>query len=249
MKVSIITAVFNNGHFIESCIQSVLHQTYEDIEYIIIDGGSTDGTVDVMKKYGDGISKWISEPDGGIYEALNKGLETSAGDIIGFLHSDDVYAHDRVVEKVVSEMAEHNVDSCYGNLTYVDKDNPERVVRYWSVSQYSPGLFKCGWMPPHPTFFVRREVYDKFGCFNTHFKIAADYELMLRFLEKHRISTRYIPEVLIKMRTGGISNKSLRNLLIKTTEDYRAWKINNLDRKFYTIPFKNLSKIPQFFKK
>jgi glycosyltransferase involved in cell wall biosynthesis len=249
MKVSVITSVFNNKSYIEDCIKCILNQTYKNIEYIIIDGGSTDGTIEIIRKYENKITKWISEPDNGIYDALNKGIRMATGDIIGFLHADDVYAHNKVIETVVSNMKKHNVDSCYGDLLYVDKNNTDKIIRYWKSQPYRDGLFKKGWMPPHPTFFVKKMIYDKYGSFNTDFKIAADYELMLRFLEKYKISTYYIPEVLIKMRIGGASNRSLKNLITKTTEDYRAWKVNNLKRSFYTIPFKNLSKIPQFFKR
>lgn len=249
MKVSIITAVLNNKELIEACMQSVLAQTYRNIEYIIIDGGSADGTLEVIKKHENKIAKWISEPDKGIYDALNKGIRLAQGEIIGFLHADDVYADDKAIEKVADIFTKYNVDSCYGDLLYVDKNNPEKIIRYWKSDPYKEGLFRKGWMPPHPTFFVKRKIYGKYGSFNADFKIAADYELMLRFLEKHKISAFYIPEVLIKMRIGGASNRSLRNLIIKTTEDYKAWKVNNLNKCFYTIPFKNLSKIPQFFRK
>ncbi len=264
MKVSIITAVFNGVDAIEDCIKSVLEQTYKQIEYIIIDGGSTDGTLETIKKQdltpfskggmggfsgSRGITKWVSEPDNGIYDALNKGIKMATGDIIGFLHADDFYANSKVIETVVINMGKHNVDSCYGDLLYVDKKNPDRIIRYWKSCPYRNGLFRRGWMPPHPTFFVKREIYDRYGYFNTGFKIAADYELMLRFLEKHKISSFYIPEVFIKMRIGGISNRSFRNIIIKTMEDYRAWKVNNLNGGIYTIFFKNLSKVPQFFKK
>lgn len=249
MKVSIITAVFNNKSCIEACMQSVLGQTYRNIEYIVIDGGSTDGTLELIKRYGDRISKWTSGPDNGIYYALNNGLGLATGDIIGFLHADDIYANDRVIEKVALELEKRKVDSCYGDLLYVGSDNPEKVIRYWRASPYRPGLFERGWMPPHPTFFVRKKVYEKYGCFNTEFTIAADYELMLRFLEKHRISTWYIPEVLIRMRTGGVSNRSIYNMLKKSREDYEAWKVNDLHGGAVTILLKNLSKIPQFFKK
>lgn len=239
--------MFNNKELIEDCINSVLNQTHRNIEYIIIDGGSTDGTVEIIKKYENKISKWLSETDKGIYDALNKGIKMATGDIIGFLHADDVYANNKVIETVAHEMKSHNVDSCYGDLLYVDKNNTDKIIRYWKSKSYRDGLFRKGWMSPHPTFFVKKKIYDKYGYFNTEFRIASDYELMLRFLEKHRISTYYIPEVLIKMRIGGTSNRSLKNLITKTTEDYRAWKVNNLKRSFYTIPFKNLSKIPQFF--
>jgi len=187
--------------------------------------------------------------------------------VIGFLHADDIYANASVIGKIAAAMGQSNADSCYGDLEYVrdrgprsevmgsgqgllrntDYDSLFTVVRYWKSRPYENGLFERGWMPPHPTFFVRRKVYETFGLFDTSFKIAADYELMLRFLYKHGISTQYIPEVLIKMRTGGASNRSLKNIVIKTAEDYKAWRVNHLQNKFYTIPFKNLSKIPQFF--
>ncbi len=249
MRVTIITAVINNKIYIEDCIKSLLNQTHRNIEYIIIDGGSADGTIEIIKKYENKVTKWISEPDKGIYDALNKGIRLAQGEIIGFLHADDVYASDKVIEKVADIFTKYNVDSCYGDLFYVDKNNPEKIIRYWKSNPYKEGLFRKGWMPPHPTFFVKRKIYEKYGSFNTDFKIAADYELMLRFLGKYKISTYYIPEVLIKMRIGGASNRSLRNLIIKTTEDYRAWKVNSLNKSLYTIPLKNLSKIPQFFKR
>ena len=247
MKISIITAVFNGADAIEDCIESIASQTHKDIEHIIIDGGSTDGTLDVIQRYKDKIARVISEPDRGIYDALNKGIRLATGDIIGFLHADDVYAHDKVIETAVSQMTRYNVDSCYGDLLYVDKNNTDKIIRYWKSRPYEKGLFKRGWMPPHPTFFVKKEIYDKYGYFNSGFKIAADYELMLRFLEKHKISTHYIPEVLIKMRLGGVSNRSFKNMLIKSSEDYKAWKVNNLNMGFHTILLKNISKIPQFF--
>ncbi len=216
MKVSIITVVYNGKNTIEDCLKSIYSQTYPAIEHIVVDGGSTDGTLDIIKRNKKSISKWISEPDKGIYDALNKGIKMAAGDIIGFLHADDVYAHDKVIETVVSNMKKYNVDSCYGDLLYVDKNNTNKIIRYWKSQPYRNGLFRKGWMPPHPTFFVKKEVYEKYGYFNTNFKIASDYELMLRFLHKYKISTCYIPEVLIKMRLGGASNRSLKNLIINT---------------------------------
>jgi glycosyltransferase len=249
MKVSIITAVFNSKPHIETCMRSVLSQTYRNIEYIIIDGGSTDGTIEIIKKYGNKVTKWISEPDNGIYDAMNKGIRKASGDVIGILNADDIYANDKVIEKVADMFIQNEVDSCYGDLLYVDKNNTDKIIRYWKSQPYRDVLFKRGWMPPHPTFFVKKEVYEKYGYFNADFKIASDYELMLRFLEKHKISTFYIPEVLIKMRLGGMSNRSLKNLFIKSSEDYRAWKVNDLKGGFYTILLKNISKIPQFFKR
>ena len=246
MNLSIITAVRNGAETLRGCIESVQKQTIP-VEHIIIDGASTDGTFDVIAQYRSSIAKVISEPDKGIYYALNKGLRLASGDVIGLLHGDDLYAHARVLESVVKPFEEQNVDSCYGDLLYVDKNDTDKIIRYWKASEYHHGKFKYGWMPPHPTFFVRREIYEKYGYFNTDFRIAADYELMLRFLEKHKISTHYIPEVLIKMRLGGASNRSLKNMWIKSSEDYKAWKVNNLNGGLYTILLKNFSKIPQFF--
>ena len=244
MKVSVITAVFNGAKTIQDCIKSVSGQIYPNIEHIIIDGGSTDGTLEVIKRYTEKRVNIVSEPDKGIYDALNKGIRQASGEVIGLLYSDDFYAHDRVIEKVADIFMKYNIDSCYGDLQYVDKNNPDKVIRYWKSSQYRHGKFKYGWMPPHSTFFVKKEIYNKYGYFNTNFKIAADYELMLRFLEKHKISTYYTPEVFIKMRIGGTSNRNIKNLIIKSNEDYRAWKVNNLNGGFYTILLKNLCKIP-----
>lgn len=248
VKVSIITAVKDRGDNIEHCLQSVCIQTYKDIEHIVIDGGSTDGTLEILQKYKDRIATLISEPDNGIYDALNKGIDRATGDVIGLMHADDFYEDSTVVNKVVSRMQESGADSCYGDLQYVSKNDPEKIIRHWRSSPYTEGLFYRGWMPPHPTFFVRRDVYMKYGKFNTSFKIAADYELMLRFLEKNKISTLYIPEVLINMRAGGISNRSVGNIVRKTTEDYRAWKENGLQGNCRAIILKNILKIPQFFK-
>jgi len=172
----------------------------------------------------------------------------ATGDVIGFLHADDMYADNRVIEKVASVMSKGNVDSCYGDLLYVDKDNIDGTIRYWRSREFSPDLLRKGWMPPHPTFFVKRTLYEQYGLFDTSFKIAADYELMMRFLSRHKISTCYIPEVLIKMRVGGASNRSIPNLIRKSSEDYRAMKMHDLGG-LPTLFRKNLSKIPQFFNK
>jgi len=252
MKVSVITAVLNNRDTLKDSMESVTAQSYGNVEQIIIDGGSTDGSLAIIKEYAHKNVKVVSERDQGVYDALNKGIRLSTGDIIGFLHGDDFYAHDKVLERVVAVFKDRNVDSCYGDLQYVDKSDRNRVIRNWNSADYWPGKFKYGWMPPHPTFFVKRTIYLEYGEFNTDFRIAADYELMLRFLELYRISTYYIPDVLVKMRFGGMSNKSLRNILIKSSEDYKAWKVNDLNGGLWPICFtiflKNVSKIPQFLK-
>jgi glycosyltransferase len=246
LKISIITAVLNGSNTIGDTLESILNQLYKNVEHVIIDGGSTDETLEILKRYKNRRTKIISEPDGGVYDALNKGVQLSSGDIVGILNGDDFYAHDQVLNRVADVFEKKKVDSCYGDLQYVDRDNTSKMIRYWKSSRYRPGKFSYGWMPPHPTFFVRKEIYEKFGTFNTNLKIAADYELMLRFLERFKISTHYIPEVLIKMRVGGMSNRNLRNMFIKSCEDYKAWKVNDLKSRFYTIPLKNFLKIPQF---
>lgn len=246
MKVSIITVVFNSKNTIEHTIESVLSQNYKNIEYIIIDGGSTDGTVDIIKKYENRLAYWVSEPDDGLYDAMNKGIKAATGDIVGILNSDDIYADGSVIEETVNIISKEKVDTCYGDLVYVDKDNTKNVIRYWNSGNFLRDRFKRGWMPPHPTFFVRREIYQKYGLFNTNFPIAADYELMLRFLYKSGCSTAYIPKVLVKMRTGGNSSPSLANTIKANIECYRAWKVNGLNPNPVIFIIKPLSKIAQY---
>lgn len=248
MKISIITSVYNNQETIAEAIASVLSQTYPDIEYIIIDGGSTDGTVGVVKPYQDRLATFISEPDKGIYDGLNKGIKLATGDIIGFLHSDDLYEDNQVIGKVAQAFMDYGVDSVYGDLTYVDKNDPTRIIRYWQSGGFSLNKLRHGWMPPHPTFFVKRDVYERYGLFDTRFKIAADYDLILRFLGKQQISTHYIPSILIKMRVGGASNKNWKNILRKSTEDLQAMKNNGIGG-IFSLVIKNLSKLQQFFRK
>lgn len=248
-KVSIITVSYNSAKTIEDAIKSVLSQTYPDIEYIIVDGGSTDGTLEIIGKYRDEISKFVSEPDKGIYDAMNKGIKLAAGEIVGILNSDDFYADENAVKKVVKTMEKEKADVCWGDLVYVLKIDFNKVVRFWKSSEYETGKFKIGWHPPHPTFFVKKHVYDKYGLFNLNLKIAADYELMLRFLEKYRVKSCYIPEILVKMRTGGESNKGIINVVKANFESYRAWRINGLKGGFFAVFLKPLSKIIQYFKK
>lgn len=249
MEVSIITAVLNGADTIQDCIKSVSGQSYTNIEHIIIDGGSTDGTLEVLKKYEDNIAKIISESDNGIYDAINKGIRRATGEVIGILHSDDFYADSYVIEGVVRQLKEKKTDSCYGDLVYVDKNNTNKVIRYWKSSQYKHGSFKYGWHPPHPTFFVRKEIYDKYGGFDTNFEVSADFELMLRFLEKYKITTMYLPEPLIKMRIGGESNKSIKNIIKGNINCYRAFKKNNLEVPIFYPFYRLIPKAKQFFSK
>ncbi len=248
LKISIITSVYNNKETIAEAIESVLSQTYGNIEYIVVDGASTDGTVEIIEQYADKITTFVSEPDKGIYDGLNKGVALATGDVVGFLHSDDLFEDEQVAEKIAKAFGESGAESIYGDLTYVTKNDTSKVVRYWKSGQFSHGKLRRGWMPPHPTFYVKREVYGKYGSFDTSFRIAADYDTVLRFLGKEHISTHYIPEVLVKMRVGGASNKSLKNLIQKSREDLKAMKNNGVGH-LGSLFVKNASKLPQFFKK
>ncbi len=248
MKVSIITVCFNSEKTIENSIQSVLNQTYSNIEYIIIDGGSTDHTIDIIHKYTSHISKFISEPDKGIYDAMNKGLKLATGDIVAILNSDDFYIDISIIDSVVSYFKSNSTDSVYGDIIYVNKENVKKTVRYWKSKKFKLGSFQFGWHPPHPTFFVKNEVYKKYGYFNLEFQLAADFELMLRFIEKYKIATAYIPKAFVKMRTGGASNKSLKNIFNQNVECYRAFKINELKVSILYPIFRLAPKLLQFFK-
>lgn len=249
MKVSIITVSLNNAEYIETCIQSVINQDYENIEYIVIDGDSTDGTLDTLGKYGSRISRLVSEPDNGMYDALNKGLCLASGEIVGLLHADDIFAHANVLSKVATILRDPQVDACYGDLLYVSRNDSNQIVRYWKSGPYNPRRFYRGWMPPHPAFFVKRSICEKYGMFNLALGSAADYELMLRFLLKNSITCTYIPEVLVKMRTGGQSNASLRNRIRAHRMDRHAWQVNGLRPYPWTLLCKPLSKIVQYFGK
>ena len=249
MKVSIITAVLNARETIRETVESILEQAFESIEYIIVDGGSTDGTLEVIEECRDARTQIMSEPDQGVYDALNKGIQRSSGDIIGILQAGDLYAHSRVLNKVVEVFENLKEDSCSGDLQYVDQHDPNKVIRYWKSSTYKDGKFRWGWMPPHPTFFAKRAIYEKYKYFNTKFQISGDYELMLRYLAVHGISTHYIPEVMVKMRVGGMSNRNLRYIMRKSYEDCKACRLNHLSGWFAAVLLKNLTKVPQFFNK
>ncbi|MCK5617135.1 glycosyltransferase [Candidatus Pacearchaeota archaeon] len=245
MKISIITVCYNSNNTIEDTIKSVVGQSYNNIEYIVIDGGSTDGTIDILKKYKDFISRQISEPDAGIYDAMNKGVMFASGDVIGFLNADDYYADNNIIEKVADVMKNNEVDCCYGDLEYIAPDNLRQTVRRWKSQPYQDGLFKDGWHPPHPTFFTKKTIFDMYGGFDIGYNIGADYELMLRFLKKHSIKSCYIPSVLVVMRAGGKSNKNLWQIIKANIECFQAWKKNDLKVSPLIILKKPLSKIAQ----
>jgi len=245
IKISIITPVFNEERTIRDCLESVKKQSH-DSEHIITDGGSTDGTLEIIEGFQNIVARVISEPDRGAYDAINKGIALATGDIIGTLNGNDFFANNDVLEKVSKMFADTQVDSCYGDVNYVDAQNTRRVVRSWRSGGYDRKTFYWGWMPPHPTFFVRKTVYEKYGKYNIDFGSAADYELMLRFLLKFKISTAYIPEVLVNMRAGGMSNSSIINRLKANVMDRKAWRINGLRPYPWTLFLKPIRKIGQF---
>lgn len=248
-KVSIITVCYNSEKTIEDTIKSVVNQSYPNIEYIVIDGVSTDNTLAIINKYKDKISIIISEKDHGIYDAINKGIKLATGEIIANLNSDDFYIDNNVIADVVTSFEKDKTDTLYADLYYVDAIDTNKIVRYWKSKQYKDGLFLKGWMPPHPTFFVKKEVYEKHGLFDLQFKSAADYEIMLRFIHRFKTSIAYLPRVIVKMRVGGVSNASLKNRIKANKEDRRSWEVNGLKPNAFTLIFKPLSKLLQFVRK
>lgn len=246
MKISIIVAVYNNKNVSEA-IDSILSQTYQDIELIVIDGGSSDGTLDIIKSYQDKVSILVSDRDSGIYDALNKGIKLATGDVIGLLHSDDFYFDNNVLTKIAQKFKDTNCDAIYGDLLYIDKNNTDKVIRYWKAKEYNFKKWLWGWMPPHPTVYIKRECFDKLGVYNLSLWGAADYELLIRFMYKNKLKVSYLPEIMVKMRIGGQSNRSFSNRLRAHLEDREAWRINNLKPYFWTILIKPIRKIPQYF--
>lgn len=248
LKVSIITVCYNTADTIESTIQSVLSQDYSNIEYIIVDGKSTDNTLPIIEKYNSRIHTCISEKDKGIYDALNKGIALASGDVVAILHADDFYTSATVISDVVRLFESSNCDCVYGDLQYVDRENTSTIKRNWISGNYKKENFLKGWMPPHPSFFAKKACYTKWGVFNLSLKSAADYELMLRFLYKNNCSVVYLPKTLVKMRVGGKSNVTLANRIKANREDKRAWILNDLKPGVFTFIRKPLSKLSQFFK-
>jgi len=248
MLVSLITACYNSGNTLQDTFASVQMQKDCAIEYLLLDGGSSDTTVNLIRAAGPLVSSWTSEPDAGIYDALNKGISRASGDVVGFLHADDAFADDRVLARISKVFGNPQVDACYGDLIYVRQDDPTHILRYWKSDEFNRTKLARGWMPPHPTFYVRRKVYEEFGGFDTGYRIAADYDNMLRILLGLKGEVAYIPEVLVRMRAGGISNRSLRNVIRKSKEDYRALRSNGIGG-WRALAWKNLSKLGQFVRR
>jgi glycosyltransferase involved in cell wall biosynthesis len=248
MKISIITVVWNNKKTIKDAIDSVLSQTYEKIEYIIVDGASTDGTVEIIESYGDKINKFISEKDKGLYDAMNKGIALATGDVVGILNSDDFYMDEFVIEKIVNEFKEKKVDSIFADLVFVKPENIDKVVRYYDSSSCMPEKFQYALYPAHPTFFVKNKIYKNFGLFKTDYKIGADFDIMARFLYTNKITYSYIKMPIIKMRIGGVST-SFSSIWINTLEQLRVCRENGIKTNIFKILMKYPIKLIGMFQK
>ena len=245
-SITIITAVFNGSSTVSGCLKSVNSQTVP-VEHIIIDGASTDNTLEIVRQISP-YARIVSEKDNGIYDAMNKGIRLATGDIVGILNADDFYADPLVLETVINAFVDQEIDACYSDLVYVDQEKTDKIVRYWKSCPYRNGLFEKGWVPPHPTFFVRREVYERSGFFDLDYQIAADFELMARFIDSHKIRTIYLPQVTVHMRLGGTTNKSIRNIIKQNIEIIRALKKNRLRISVLFPACKLIDKFSQFFK-
>jgi len=247
LKISVITIVYNRSATVGQAIDSVACQTHPHIEHVVVDGASTDGTLAAIEERRHPAMRLVSEPDRGIYDALNKGVGLTTGEVVGLVHSDDFLAHEGVLGLVAEAFADPDVDAVYGDLDYVSVSDTTRIVRRWRAGEFSPRKLRWGWMPPHPTLFVRRSIFEKLGSYDTSYRIAADYDAILRWFGREGMGVAYIPEVLVKMRVGGESNRSLRNILRKSREDLRALRVNGMGG-FGALAFKNLRKIPHFFR-
>ena len=247
MLVTIITVTFNSAKTLADCLESVYMQSSPDIEHIIVDGASSDDTLNVIKNTPNRVTHIISEPDTGIYDAINKGIEVSNGEIIGLLHADDIFASENTLSTIIAKFNNNVIDGVYGDLLYVSQEDVSDVIRYWRSKRFDERLLRYGWMPAHPTLFLKKSIYEKYGTYNTKLKIASDYDFMLRIMliKGHKIY--YLAKVITKMRIGGASNKSMQNILRKSKEDYLAIKLNKIPNPILVLFLKNLSKIPQYF--
>ncbi len=247
MKISIITATLNSADTIADTINSVLTQSYPDIEYIVIDGASSDGTKDIVTSFGKRVSKFISEPDNGIYDGINKGIRQATGDIVGIINSDDFFCNNAVIEKVAESFRENEIDAVIGDVQFVDTVNTSKVLRYYSSKHFKKGRFRFGFMPAHSSFYVKRELFEKLGYYKTDYKIAADYELLIRFLEISKITYKYLEMPFVSMRMGGVSNKSIYNIYTLNKEIAKACRENGIKTNYIFIYSKYFSKLFEFF--
>ncbi|MEJ6403677.1 glycosyltransferase family 2 protein [Yoonia sp. 2307UL14-13] len=248
MKISVVTAVMNGGKALSRAVESLKAQTHPDIEHVVQDGGSTDRTLDYLADHGHPNMALTSTPDGGIYDAINKGIARATGGVIGLLHADDMLASPDVLAQVAQAMEDPAIDGVYGDLEYVSRDAPDRVIRYWRAGEYAPYRLKQGWMPPHPTLYLRREVFADAGMYDTSYRISGDYDGMLRWLSSGQIRLKYIPQVMVRMQMGGASNRSFAQMIRKSREDYRAIRRHKVGG-MGTLIAKNLSKLQQFGKR
>ena len=251
MRISVITVCFNAASTLKDAVESVLGQVPDakaplELEYIVVDGGSTDGTLELLAPYRERIATLISEPDQGLYDAMNKGVQAATGDVVAILNADDVYASTDVLARVAATFRDSGAEAVYGDLHYVSADDLTQVTRHWSAGAYTPGAFRRGWMPPHPALFVRRACYQRWGLFTLALRSAADYELMLRFIHRHGMSLAYLPKTLVLMRAGGVSNASLKHRIRAHREDWKAWRMNGYHPSPFTLLAKPLRKLPQF---
>jgi glycosyltransferase involved in cell wall biosynthesis len=250
MKVSIITVTYNSERTLEDTIKSVIAQDYPNIEYVIIDGQSKDGTMSIVEKYENHIAKVVSEPDRGLYDAMNKGWKYATGDIIGYINSDDfLNSRDAISSVVEAFKSDDSLDGVHADLYYVDADDTSRVIRYWKTSEYTPGAFKYGWHPAHPTFYARRDCYEKLGGFRLDLPLSADFELMLRFIEVNRLKTRHINKVLVRMRLGGATSRNIMSILHGIVQCRHAFRVNGIKVPFYYPIVRLFPKLKQFVNK
>jgi len=247
VKISVVTVVYNREDTLSDAMQSLNVQSLPNKEHLIIDGASTDDTLSVARRYRRRHTRIFSAPDRGIYDALNKGLWLAKGEVVGILHSDDMFADPEVLSDVERAFADPDTDAVYGNLTYVARDNPDRIIRTWRSGPFDPRALRAGWMPPHPTVFLRRRVIEQMDFYDTSYRIAADYDAMLRVFGQNGFRAVHIPRVLVKMRVGGASNGSLGRILQKSREDFRALRRNGVSPATSALLMKNVSKLPQFF--
>ena len=247
MKVSLITVSFNSASTITDTIESIHAQDYDDIEYIIVDGASKDNTVEIIKSFGSKIDKWISEPDKGIYDAMNKAIRMATGEVVGILNSDDFYSATNIVSQVASAFHDSSMDAVFGDLVFVDPNNLKKIVRKYSSAKWHPEKFARGFMPAHPTFFVRRKYYEQIGLFKTDYKIAADYELLIRFLYVHKLKYKYLPINMVTMRKGGVSSNGILSNIILNDEIIRGCRENGIPTNVFKVYPKYFTKLFELF--